>query len=452
MRRKKALLFAVMLAITCLLPGVPPGAAEQKPTTARSCAAAGCHPPAERILRGNLAGISWNAKTIQINTGSQWLVRFDEDTRLIGAEKWSKLAKDKEIAIVTQERKGELYAISVSVKPPVKVAPGKLISLDELSRLVAIGPERGNFVLVDSRPAARFSEGHIPGAVSLYDADFDRLKDRLPKDKDKPVVFYCAGSTCRLSASSARRAEQAGYTKVRVFLDGMPAWKKAGNLVLSSPYYIRELMDKEIPAVIIDLRPTDESRDGHIPEAVSIPEKDMRQAKEKFPAERSAPIVLYANDTQAPMDEFKIIRGWGYTNVSVLEGGIDSWKRIGGLIVKGDVASRITYVPRLKPGEISPEEFRRIAETLPPDKILVDVRDQSEAGDGILKGAVNIPAGDLARELKDLPKDKEIITFCLTGSRGEMAYHMLKEAGYKARYLNASLRIGKDGRFSIIRE
>ncbi len=46
-----------------------------------------------------------------------------------------------------------------------------------------------------------------------------------------------------------------------------------------------------------------------------------------------------------------------------------------------DISFRIYY------GEISVEDFKRIAETLPPDKPIIDVRDTDEAMHGMLKGA-----------------------------------------------------------------
>ena len=425
--------------------------APQKPKIAPTCRQ--CHKPDENILRGTFTSVSNKASAIQLQVGpATWLVTYDDDTKLIGAEKWSKIPKEKEIAVAITRKEGLLYATSLTVKPPIKVPEDKLLKVNEIAKLAAAGPEKGNFTLVDSRPAARFSEGHIPGAVNLSYAEFDKLKNRLPKEKDKLLVFYCAGPTCRLSTSSARKAEQEGYKNVKVFLDGMPAWKGAGNLVLSSAGYIKEIMDKDIPAVLVDVRLVDEAKRDHIPNAVSIPAKEIAHAKDRFPDEKSAPVILYANDTKAAADVFKTVRGWGYSNTTVLEGGIEAWKKTGGLVVNGDITSKIVYVPKLRPGEISIEEFKRIAETLPSDKLIVDVRDEDEAMQGMLKGALNIPAGDLRDRLKEIPKDKELITHCATGVRGEMAYHILKEAGYKVRFLNATIKIDKDGKYTITKE
>lgn len=237
-----------------------------------------------------------------------------------------------------------------------------------------------------------------------------------------------------------------------MFIDGLPAWKKAGNVVLSSPKNLKEHMDKDIPNVLIDVRPAADAKKGHIQGAVSIPAAEIAKAKDRFPGSKSAPIILYADDTKTAADVFKTVRGWGYPNTSVLDGGIEGWKKNGGLVVSGDVTTKIVYVPKPRPGAVAIEEFKTIAETLPAGKLILDVRDEDESMQGMLKGAVNIPGGDLKERMKELPKDKEIITHCLTGVRAEMAYNVLKDAGYKVRFLDADIKIDKDGKYTITKE
>ncbi|MFC1885442.1 rhodanese-like domain-containing protein [Thermodesulfobacteriota bacterium] len=51
-------------------------------------------------------------------------------------------------------------------------------------------------VLIDSRPKrAKYDKGHIPGAVSIPDRTFDKMVDKLPQDKETPLIFYCEGYT-----------------------------------------------------------------------------------------------------------------------------------------------------------------------------------------------------------------------------------------------------------------
>lgn len=184
----------LMLVFGLLFMTVPVFSQSEKPKIAPICKQ--CHTPDEKVLRGTFVNVSQKAKTIQIQTGAAaWIVSYDDSTKLLGAEEINKIPKEKEIAIEIEDRAGQLYAKSVSVKPPAKVPKEKLINVEELSKLIEAGPEKAKFFLVDSRPAPRYHEGHIPYAVSIYDAEFDKHIEKLPKDKDILLIFYCGGVT-----------------------------------------------------------------------------------------------------------------------------------------------------------------------------------------------------------------------------------------------------------------
>lgn len=51
-------------------------------------------------------------------------------------------------------------------------------------------------VIVDSRPKKKkYDKGHIPTAISIPDSQFDKLKGKLPQDKNTLLIFYCGGFT-----------------------------------------------------------------------------------------------------------------------------------------------------------------------------------------------------------------------------------------------------------------
>ncbi len=182
-----ALLAAVLLSVA------PSNAG--KPTVGGPCKQ--CHQPQDNVIRGTLVGTSDKFKTVQVAVGSLvWVVKYGDDTKVQGADKVAAIAKDKEIGVTFTGDEKNPYATNVSIKPPAKVAPEKLANLEEVQKLVAMGPEKGSYLLVDSRPKPRYLEGHIPTAVSLQNDKFDQLKDTvLPKEKDTLLIFYCGGVT-----------------------------------------------------------------------------------------------------------------------------------------------------------------------------------------------------------------------------------------------------------------
>lgn len=192
---KRVSVLVSVLSIAFLIAATFGLAGAAKPTTAAPCKQ--CHQPAENVIRGTLVSVSEKFKTVNVAVGSLvWVVKYGDDLKLVGADKLSGVSRDKEIGVTFKGEEKNPYAVSLSVKPPAKVAPEKLISVDEMAKLVEAGPEKGNFVLVDSRPTPRYNEGHIPYAVSMPLDKFDALKDKLlSKEKDRLLVFYCGGVT-----------------------------------------------------------------------------------------------------------------------------------------------------------------------------------------------------------------------------------------------------------------
>ena len=68
----------------------------------------------------------------------------------------------------------------------------------------------------------------------------------------------------------------------------------------------------------------------------------------------------------------------------------------------------------------------------PKRPLVLDVRQPEEFRTGHIIGAKLIPLGELGRRLGELPKDKEIVCVCASGSRSSSATKMLMRAGYNA--------------------
>lgn len=79
---------------------------------------------------------------------------------------------------------------------------------------------------------------------------------------------------------------------------------------------------------------------------------------------------------------------------------------------------------------ISPHEVKRKLD-VKDDFILLDVRSPAEHGEVGIEGARLIPLGVLRERLDELPKDKEIITFCKISLRGYEAQNILDAAGFE---------------------
>lgn len=85
-----------------------------------------------------------------------------------------------------------------------------------------------------------------------------------------------------------------GYTNVKVFEAGFPAWKKTGNYYGVEVPYVKNLIDNMDVAVIIDSRPTKPKYvKGHLPGALSIPDSQYDKKKGILPVDKNIPLIFY---------------------------------------------------------------------------------------------------------------------------------------------------------------
>jgi len=88
--------------------------------------------------------------------------------------------------------------------------------------------EKKTAVFLDARSSEDYALGHIAGAVSFPDRQFDDrigpfLENTPPEVK---LITYCEGERCALSKSLAEKLSLAGYEKVYLLVDGWGQWKK----------------------------------------------------------------------------------------------------------------------------------------------------------------------------------------------------------------------------------
>jgi rhodanese-related sulfurtransferase len=85
---------------------------------------------------------------------------------------------------------------------------------------------------VDVRDKLAFNAGHMPGAIHL-DLHVDFTAERLSEfvDRNDEVVMSCWGINCPYGAHASAKAVTWGYSQVKYFAGGFPAWLAAGYSV-----------------------------------------------------------------------------------------------------------------------------------------------------------------------------------------------------------------------------
>ncbi len=217
---------------------------------------------------------------------------------------------------------------------PHWVAQGNVgaVSLEYIQKIVGTDSK---VVLIDSRPKKRkYDKGHIPGALSIPDTQFEQMSDQLPEDRGVPLVFYCGGLECKLSMKSAKKALAAGYTNVRYFPAGFPAWKDAGGKIAKGDEQKKaviksggedgsisigsflEILEQDPDSVhIIDVRDADEFAKGHLKTAQNIPMDELGARVESLPSDKP---IIFVCSTGARSGE-------AYDTVSMLRDDIKTY-------------------------------------------------------------------------------------------------------------------------------
>lgn len=434
-----------------------------RPTIAKICT--NCHKAEENAVRGHFDIVSFKAKTIQVKIDdAAELFQFDEDEIKVvngvgktGDGEFLKdnlLKKGHEIKVEYKEKNGVKTAVKLIEKPPVKVSDDMLMKTADIEKLVAQGPEKGKYFLFDSRPLPRFQEGSIPTAVNLPYPAFDKLAEKLlPKDKNALIVFYCSGQTCNMSPGSADKAKKLGYTNVKVYKDGMPAWFGRNYGVLSTQFLKEAWIGKDIPHVLLDVRAVKDAEKGFIKGAVAFPAEQAAQLIKGLEIKKNAPVIVYGQSGENAGTVASALVKAGFKRVVLLSGGFDAWQAAKYDVAGGSLAAKATYTPKPRPGEINLEEFKKYAAELPANVMIIDLRSAKEGKAGMLKSAKLIPAEEVKDRLAEIPRDKQVVLHCNTGTIAEVVYNSLKELGYSnIKYVNAKVDFEKDGNYKITAE
>lgn len=104
----------------------------------------------------------------------------------------------------------------------------KIITTEELKKKV---DEGGDFYLIDALSSNSFEARHIPGAKNVPNGTqyAERFEKEVGAPKDAEIIVYCSSSGCMASVQAASALEQAGYTNVTHYKDGLAGWQDAGH-------------------------------------------------------------------------------------------------------------------------------------------------------------------------------------------------------------------------------
>lgn len=209
----------------------------------------------------------------------------------------------------------------------------KALKLDEFKELI----RDDNVICLDTRLSKEFSEGFIPGAISIgLDGRFAEWAGSL-LPFDKPFVLVTDPGK---EKESVVRLARVGFAEMCGFLKGgYETWKKAGepiDLVVSidADEFSMDLpFDPKIK--VVDVRREPEFADGHIPGAKNIPLDTLTDPGTMAEFGDSDNIYIHCASGYRSIIASSLFKRQGIHNLHNITGGWDEIKKLDGLeIVK----------------------------------------------------------------------------------------------------------------------
>jgi rhodanese-related sulfurtransferase len=94
--------------------------------------------------------------------------------------------------------------------------------------------------------------------------------------------------------------------------------------------------------------------------------------------------------------------------------------------------------------QISPQDLKKQLQKAPTDILLIDVRTLEEFQSGHLTGAVHVPLahilhGEGVAQVHNQLADRQLVLYCRSGKRSQMALEKLRSAGLSGQSLSGGL-------------
>jgi hydroxyacylglutathione hydrolase len=194
-------------------------------------------------------------------------------------------------------------------------------------------------VIVDTRRAADFAAGHIPGMLNLpIDKSFTTWAGwMLPFDTDLYLIVDEHGA--RGADDAARDLAMIGLDRVAGFFgaDVVDEWAATGRALGRVAQITTQELAARVRAgdvAVIDVRNRDEWDAGHLSGAAHIPLGQLAQRIPEVPRDRD--VVVHCQGGGRSAIAASLLQARGIEHVANLTGGFGAWSRDGLLIARDD--------------------------------------------------------------------------------------------------------------------
>jgi hydroxyacylglutathione hydrolase len=180
--------------------------------------------------------------------------------------------------------------------------------------------------VVDTRAAAAFAGGHIPGTINItLNRSFaTHAGSLLPYDQDLYLILDGSPNGVQLAA---RSLVMIGLDRVAGYFgpEAIELWASSGHPLATIPQItVSELAARPgNGAVLLDVRGESEWLGGHLPGAVLIPLPELIDRMQEIPEGR--PVIVACQSGSRSAIAASLLRAYGRSEVTNLAGGFSAW-------------------------------------------------------------------------------------------------------------------------------
>jgi rhodanese-related sulfurtransferase len=221
-----------------------------------------------------------------------------------------------------------------------------------------------------------------------------------------------------------------------------------GNLPLISPSALKGRLRENKELALLDMREEGVFAKGHLLLACSLPLSRLELRLRDLVPRRGTPIVLCDRSGELVGRTAEKLRGFGYTDISALAGGVDAWAAAGFEVFSGvNVPSKAfgeLVEARCRTPSISAKELKAALDA--GERMLVlDSRPMDEFRVMSIPGAIDCPGAELVYRIADLAPspDTRVVVNCAGRTRSIIGAQSLINAGVANRVV--ALRNGTMG-------
>lgn len=203
-----------------------------------------------------------------------------------------------------------------------------------------------------------------------------------------------------------------------------------------SPQSLDALLKGSNPFALIDVRETGEYNNAHIPGASLIPRRDLESQIADAVPHAATPVVLCDDDARRAALAATTLERLGYSDVSVLDGGINRWvtqeyaTEWGVNVPSKDFGEKVEVVHHVP--EIDAVELHERIES-GEELVILDTRTPEEYQRLCIPGGRSVPGAELALRItditKDLGDDATVVINCAGRTRSIIGTRVLQRMG-----------------------